>query len=97
MKKYELKDAVDLFDYLTARDGLSFKKEETKEAKKARILLKNLIYYVLKVNYKYNNYVIYNLNNNKILIESGINELTDLYNVTIEELIENKILIESEV
>ena len=96
MKKYELKDAVDLFDYLTARDGLSFKKEETKEAKKARILLKKLIYYVLKIN-KYNIYIIYEFNNNNILIETAIYELTDLYDVTIEELIENKILIESEV
>ena len=96
MKKYELKDAVDLFDYLTARDGLSFKKEETKEAKKARILLKKLIYYFLKIN-KYNIYIIYKFNNNNILIETAIYELTDLYDVTIEELIENKILIESEV
>ena len=90
MKIYNLNDRWDLIDYLIKREGFS-------ENRKARIILKNFINYVLKVNNNYNNYIVGFLkDNSKVMIEASLYNLMDLIDLTLEELIENNLLIETE-
>lgn len=79
MKNYTLLNTCfELIDYLQERDGLT-----NKQAK----FLQNTLNYCIKNNGE--TFVIYKVNNEKILIDAFLYDFIHLYDLTIEELLNN--------
>ena len=87
MKIYEVKNS----DYTLIIDYLESKHQIAGVQKK---FVYNVLKYLYKNNNKFNDtFTLYSLNKELVLIESYIIDFVNLYDVTINELIENNILI----